>query len=508
MTSGSPAHHGAGRAGWHWPRTAEPAGGSARPPHPDPRPGQRPGQRPGHRPGPGPLRAPLRPARTSSLLGAAIVTAVAATAGLAAVGAVPPAWVVTGGAVAAVPLLVAVALLSRQAAARSDQLAAARRSFDSLAVTTHELLWRTDATGRLTWTNDVTRELLGYGPEDLLGRQVSTLLDPDQLPLWRRQIRAFIASGGSWRDVPHRVLHRDGRAVLVEASGQPVVDRHGLVVGYQGTLRRVDRPGAEAERLAHERQLVSSLLCPEAVRIAFQPIVSLSTDEVVGAEALTRFITTPHLPDLPALPPSTWFARAWEVGLGVALELQSLRAALAALPQLPADLYVSVNAAPRTVLDPTFRELLTDPSTPIDRLVLEITEHESIDDYELLLSVLRPTRRRGLRLAVDDAGAGYASFRHIVKLRPDHIKLDRDLTAGIEADPARRALASAVVVFALELDASVTAEGVETPEQLDMLRSLSVDAAQGFYLGRPVCDPQQWRTWRADAPAERGAGSG
>jgi PAS domain S-box-containing protein len=425
------------------------------------------------------------------LLAGAVLTAVGATVGLAAVGAVPTGWLLTTGAVATVPLLMAVTLLCRHAAARGDELAAARRSLDSLALTTHEMLWRTDPQGRLTWTNGVARDLLGYHPEELVGRSVTALLDRDQLPLWRRQVRTFVNAGHGWRDVPHRVVHRDGRTLLVEASGQPVVDRRGVVVGYQGTARRLGGPTAEAERLAHERQRVTSLLSPEAVRIAFQPIVNLSTGAVVGAEALTRFVTEPDVP------PDTWFSRAWEVGLGVALELQSLRVALAELPKLPDELYVSVNAAPRTVLEPTFLELITDPSTPLHRLVLEITEHESIDDYSLLRGVLAPARRQGLRLAVDDAGAGYASFRHIVKLRPDHIKLDRDLTAGIESDPARRALAGAVVVFALELDASVTAEGVETPEQLDTLRSLSVDAAQGFYLGRPVCDPVRWQSWRS-----------
>ena len=127
--------------------------------------------------------------------------------------------------------------------------------------------------------------------------------------------------------------------------------------------------------------------------------------------------------------------------------------------------------------------------------MLEITEHESVSDYEPLTNTLGFARSRGLRLAVDDAGSGYASFRHILTLRPDYIKLDRDLTAGIDTDAARRALASAVVMFALELDAQVTAEGVETEGELDTLCSLSVDAAQGYYLARPSTDPVEWARW-------------
>jgi PAS domain S-box-containing protein len=422
----------------------------------------------------------------------ALVAAVGAatSCGVLAAGPVPGGPILLAGAGALALLVCTVAVLSHRANTASWALADTRRTLDSLAETTHELLWRTDARGRLTWTNGASRELLGYRPEQVVGRRVEAFIDPEQLPLWRRQVGAFARTGNTWRDVPQRVVHADGRTVLVEASASPVLDRHGAVVGYEGTMRPLTGAQAEAERLAGERLRVSSLLNPDEVRIAYQPIVSLSTGRVVGAEALTRFVSQPDVP------PDVWFARSWEVGLGVALELQSLRAALATVPLLPEDLYVSVNAAPRTVLDTAFLELMLDPRTPLDRLVLEITEHESIDDYGMLWGILEPARRQGLRLAVDDAGAGYASFRHIVQLRPDHIKLDRDLTAGIDVDPARRALASAVVVFALELDASVTAEGVETAEQLDTLRSLSVDAAQGFFLGPPVCDPARWRTWR------------
>jgi PAS domain S-box-containing protein len=395
---------------------------------------------------------------------------------------------VTVGIVGICVLLVVTVLMSRHTSATAKELEQARRTLTSVALTTHELLWRTDATGRLTWTNDVSRELLGYRPAELVGRQVSELVDPDGLPLLRRRAREVARTGSYWRDLPQRVRHRDGHTLLVEASGRPVVDRR-RIVGYEGTVRPMVASKAEAHRLAAERHWVSGLLGPGSVGVAFQPIVNLSGGHVIGAEALSRFRR------VPSDPPDTCFSRAWEVGLGVALELQSVRAALAALPGLPDDLYMSINASPRTVLDPAFAELMLGGDAPLHRLVLEITEHESIDDYGELLDVLAYARCRGLRLAVDDAGAGYASFRHIVKLRPDHIKLDRDLVTGIDVDPARRALASAVVVFALELDATVIAEGVETPRQLDTLCSLSVDAAQGFYLGRPVLDPDAWRSW-------------
>jgi PAS domain S-box-containing protein len=442
-------------------------------------------------------RLPASPSRrapatlaTHPVAAISATVAVAAWVGLLALATPIDALTIAAGVLGVGGLLLATALLTRRAGSAARELAEARRSLTSVALTTHELLWRTDATGRLTWTNDVSRELLGYQPAELVGRPVSELVDPAGLPLLRRRAREVAQTGSCWRDVPQRVRHRDGHVLLIESSGRPVVDHTG-VVGYEGTVRPMLPSKAEAHRLAAERHWVSSLLGPNSVRVAFQPIVNLANGHVMGAEALSRFRKAPESA------PDACFSRAWEVGLGVALELQSVRAALAALPALPDGLYMSVNAAPRTVLDPAFAQLVLDGTAPLHRLVLEITEHESIDDYAELLDVLAYARCRGLRLAVDDAGAGYASFRHIVTLRPDYIKLDRDLVAGIDVDPARRALASAVVVFALELDAAVIAEGVETPRQLDTLCSLSVDAAQGFYLGRPVVDVEAWQGWRS-----------
>jgi EAL domain-containing protein (putative c-di-GMP-specific phosphodiesterase class I) len=105
----------------------------------------------------------------------------------------------------------------------------------------------------------------------------------------------------------------------------------------------------------------------------------------------------------------------------------------------------------------------------------------------------------GVRLAVDDAGAGYASFRHILRLRPEFIKLDQEITRDIQLDPARRALAAAVVMFALDVGATVIAEGVETDDELAMVANLGIDSAQGYLLGRPSADPMQWtRSWQLE----------
>jgi EAL domain-containing protein (putative c-di-GMP-specific phosphodiesterase class I) len=122
---------------------------------------------------------------------------------------------------------------------------------------------------------------------------------------------------------------------------------------------------------------------------------------------------------------------------------------------------------------------------PPERIVIEITEHTDVDDYEDLLRVLQPLRQRGIRLAIDDAGAGYSSLRHILNLRPDYIKLDIDLIRHIDIDPARRALASALIAFARDTDSTIIAEGVETASEFATLQALGVEQAQGYFLGRP-----------------------
>lgn len=119
-------------------------------------------------------------------------------------------------------------------------------------------------------------------------------------------------------------------------------------------------------------------------------------------------------------------------------------------------------------------------------MVLEITEHDIIEDYEALSEKLEPLRQEGLRIAVDDAGAGYASFRHILRLLPDVIKLDMSLTRDLDSDITRRSLAASLVSFARETGARLVAEGVETQAELDALKRLGVDKAQGFHLYQPL----------------------
>jgi EAL domain-containing protein (putative c-di-GMP-specific phosphodiesterase class I) len=212
--------------------------------------------------------------------------------------------------------------------------------------------------------------------------------------------------------------------------------------------------------------------------IVYQPIYDLDSGRLAGLECLSRFNVEPRRP------PDEWFAEATEVGMAVELELTAIRTALQALPALPSDAYLALNCSPRTILHADLIELLQ--SVELRRVVLEITEHDYIQDYPALLCALAPLRTLGLRVAIDDAGAGYASLRHVLHIQPDLIKLDISLTRNIDSDPIRRALASALIAFARETRARIVAEGVETDAELRTLKLIGVGSVQGYFLARPM----------------------
>lgn len=233
---------------------------------------------------------------------------------------------------------------------------------------------------------------------------------------------------------------------------------------------------AEADKQKRER--IDGVIGQGQFAIVYQPIWDIRSRQAVGFECLTRFS------GMPSRPPNEWFGEAAEVGLGTKLELAAIRAAVGALGSLPERLHLAMNASVGTITNREFADVMED--LPPERIVIEITEHTDVDDYEHLLRALLPLRQRGFRLAVDDAGAGYSSLRHILNLQPDFIKLDMDLIRHIDVDPARRALASALIGFARDTGSVIIAEGVETASEFATLQHLGVEQVQGYFLGRPM----------------------
>ena len=233
--------------------------------------------------------------------------------------------------------------------------------------------------------------------------------------------------------------------------------------------------------------------------IAYQPVFELAGDRCVALEALARFRA-------PFGPPAHTIAAAEAAGLGVELERAVMRRAYRILPRLAPGQFLALNASPAALLD-IARGAGCGEDVPWSRIVVEVTEHSAIEAYAVLEQELAPLRRRGLRIAVDDAGAGYASLRHVLELRPDFIKLDRWLIDGVADDGGRRAAVSAFVDLARELGSTVIAEGVERQEDLEALRELGLDAAQGYLLGGPTSDRDAVLRWcsheSASAPTLR-----
>lgn len=241
---------------------------------------------------------------------------------------------------------------------------------------------------------------------------------------------------------------------------------------------RIDEGLADSRQREKAADEIRALIAAGAPRIVFQPIYGLEDDVMLGVECLSRFDTEPNRS------PDVWFNAAHRAGVGLELELHAIQTALGALDRFPAPLFLGVNASPELILSGLLGPVLE--RFDLSRVMIEITEHATVTDYGDLARALQPWRTRGARLAIDDAGAGYASMRHILNLAADVIKLDMSLTRDIDTDPSRRALAKGLISFAHEVGSHITAEGVETRSELEMLRRVNVDKVQGFYLSRPL----------------------
>jgi EAL domain-containing protein (putative c-di-GMP-specific phosphodiesterase class I) len=232
----------------------------------------------------------------------------------------------------------------------------------------------------------------------------------------------------------------------------------------------------QEQRQAEIRDRLEPVMAAGGPDVVLQPIVDLHTGTRIGAEALSRF------PAAWDRTPDVVFDEAHGIGAGHRLELLALARGAELLDRVTG--YVSLNVSPQTLLTPMCGELLV--TLPLERIVLELSEHDQVHDYPALEAALSPLRRRGMRLAIDDVGAGFSSLRHIVMACPDVIKMDRSIVSGVDSDPMLAKLAQSLVGFAHSFDVSVVAEGVETAAEHAVLQSLGVDGGQGWLFGRPA----------------------
>jgi EAL domain-containing protein (putative c-di-GMP-specific phosphodiesterase class I)/AmiR/NasT family two-component response regulator len=239
------------------------------------------------------------------------------------------------------------------------------------------------------------------------------------------------------------------------------------------------QPGGErAEVLAR----IQGVLDHRTLTPVFQPIQDLRTGATVGHEALSRF------PDPTRGGPGRWFADAFHVGLGVELEWLAATSALTYFETAAPEMFLTMNMSAATVMHLVEHELC--PAGLWSRIVIELTEQVPVEDFPALQRALAPLRSLGARLSADDMGSGYSGFRHLLRLRPDIIKLDISLITGIDRNHEQQALTRALLTFAHEVGAQVIAEGIEEPAELSTLQDLGVPWGQGYLIGLPAPLPK------------------
>jgi PAS domain S-box-containing protein len=334
--------------------------------------------------------------------------------------------------------------------------------------------------GTYLYASPAARDLLGYRPEDMIGSSAYEYIHPDD----KGKVAAVHRSSleGAPLTAAYRLRRKDNEYVWVETTTRVIAeeDSRELVEIVCSTRPLQDRSSVDrlvSDEHRHSVARVQAVLEGKQIRPVYQPIFDLENRRVVAYEALSRF------PGDPAHGPDAWFAEAWDVGLGIPLELCAMRTAAKALTSMPSEVSLFVNASPETIFATPFVSCFGDNA---DRVTVEMTEHHQVDDYEGFTTRLRPLREAGGQVAIDDFGAGYASLRHILAIRPEWIKFDSSLTEGIGENPLAHALANSLVSFTEEVGVRVIAEGIETEDELEALREIGFRYGQGFYFGMPA----------------------
>ena len=334
--------------------------------------------------------------------------------------------------------------------------------------------------GTYRYVSAASRELLGYEPDELIGTSAYDHFHPDDIA------KVGVVHRSTLDDAPltvtYRLRRKDHEYVWVETTTRvlksPDTGEVSEIVCSTrplGDRRAVEKLSSEEHRESLQR--IQAVLEEERINPVYQPIYDLATGRVIACEALSRF------PGEPERGPDRWFAEAWDVGLGVPLELLAVRLAAEALRELPDEVNLCINASPPTIFSGRF---LACVGPAADRVTVELTEHLHVDDYEGFTAKLGPLREAGGKVAIDDFGAGYASLRHILKVLPEWIKLDISLTERLDDNQIAHALATSLVSFAAKVGVNVVAEGIETEEELEALLDIGFRYGQGFYFGVPA----------------------
>ena len=325
--------------------------------------------------------------------------------------------------------------------------------------------------------NPAWARTLGYSTEELTSRPFLDFVHPDDRDSTIAEA-AKLACGLQTIYFRNRYRCKDGSYRWLAWTATPAFADGTIFAGARDVTNTVLAEEEALHLLRQQLVRVRSAIEGDGLTIVFQPILRIDTRDVCGFEALSRFECEP------SRSPDAWFAEADTVGFRPQLEMRAIRDAAGHARHLPRGAYLSVNVSPETLLSRDFAAWVD--GLKGKPLVVEITEHAAVEDYEQVKLAIDRLRRSGVRLAIDDAGAGFSSLKHIIRLVPEFIKLDVFLTRDVDSDPVKQALVSALVSFAAQISARLIAEGVETAGELRALAGLGVEYAQGFYLGRPA----------------------
>ncbi|MDB4865742.1 MAG: hypothetical protein JWR03_75 [Cohnella sp.] len=232
-----------------------------------------------------------------------------------------------------------------------------------------------------------------------------------------------------------------------------------------------------------------------SIRSVYQPLYHLRDGNVFGYEALTRCP-----PDSPFDGPLSLFRYAEQEGYALALDRLARETAIRSCPLLGPKQKIFINVNSAIMKDPHFvsgqtRHWLALRGLHPGQVVFELTERSSIDDFEEAKRILDHYRVQGYQIAIDDAGAGYSSLQAIVELRPDYIKLDRSLVQNADRDEIKQHMLRTFVRFAKRMRIRTVAEGIERPEEFDLVRRMGIDFGQGYLIGKPSEQPVSAYAW-------------
>ena len=335
-------------------------------------------------------------------------------------------------------------------------------------------------------------EMSSPGGEPLIGSQAKALIeailaDTDPGSGWAREGLARLVRARP--DDPVRVLLEHLQAMQEQTGPGPLP----AIASTSGHADAVPVAAGQTVNVAVDPTVSSeirSILEGKLLLTAFQPVHDVASEEIIGVEALSRFVS------IDGAGAEIWFREAAEAGLGPELELAALQCALtAAARDVPRHLYVALNLTPEASRAPGVLQALASGGLPPERIVIELngTLDSTVNDPPD--KRWNQMRALGLRVAVSAPGVAFLPMDELEKFRPEIIKLPRHLMENIDTNEGQRIRARAIIELAARIGATVIAEGIETTAEFTRVKALNITAAQGFLFGRPTVSPPEWSAW-------------